>query len=158
SPLAGGWLSGRWVRDAEVPASTRVARNAGRHDPELPENRLKRQAAEQLADLAAEAGISLVQLSIAFVLRHPAVSSVIIGPRTHEQLVSQLDAPSVVLDDDLLDAIDAIVPPGVTLNPADAGYAPPSLTDPRRRRTVVPAGTATVGAGVTVAAAVPLSA
>ncbi|WP_159500233.1 aldo/keto reductase [Microbacterium sp. 18062] len=135
SPLAGGWLSGRWRRGVDVPASsTRMKHNIWRHDPELEVNRIKREAAEDLADIAESAGLSMVELALGFVLRHPAVTSVIIGPRTMEQLRDQLEAPSVVLGDDVLDAIDAIVLPGVTINAADAGYAPPSLTTPSARR------------------------
>lgn len=134
SPLAGGWLSGRWRRGQEVAASGRAARNAARHDPELPDNRAKRAAAEQLAELADEAGLSLVELSIAWVLQHPAVTSVIVGPRNLDQLHAQLETPRLVLEPALLDAIDQIVPPGRTVNPADAGYSPPSLTDPSTRR------------------------
>ncbi|WP_432827276.1 aldo/keto reductase [Dactylosporangium sp. CA-092794] len=140
SPLAGGWLSGRWRRGAEVASSARAGIMASRHDPASAANRRKRQAAEQLLDLADAAGLGLVELSLAWVLRHPAVTSVIIGPRTVDQLAGPLTAPSIALDDDLLDAIDRIVPPGVTLNPADAGYAPPSITDPRTRRRAVPRG------------------
>jgi aryl-alcohol dehydrogenase-like predicted oxidoreductase len=147
SPLAGGWLSGRWRRGTEVPTSTRVGTMASRHDPESSANQLKREAAEQLLDLAEAAGLTLVDMSLAWVLSHPGVSSVIVGPRTVAQLESQLGAPSVVLDDDLLDAIDMIVAPGVTLNPADAGYAPPSITDASTRRRVVPLSRRTVGAG-----------
>jgi aryl-alcohol dehydrogenase-like predicted oxidoreductase len=139
SPLAGGWLSGRWRRGVDVQTSSRIGVMGSRHDPETPENRRKRQAAEQLLDLAEAADMSLVDMSLAWVLRHPAVSSVIVGPRNLDQLESQLRAPRIVLDDDLLDAIDAIVPPGVTLNPADAGYAPPSITDPATRRRPVAA-------------------
>jgi aryl-alcohol dehydrogenase-like predicted oxidoreductase len=87
-----------------------------------------------LAVLAEEAGLSLIHLAIAFVLRHPAVSSAIIGPRTMEQLESQLGAADVVLDDALLDRIDELVPPGRNFNPADAGYTPPALTDSSLRR------------------------
>ncbi|MBO4206766.1 aldo/keto reductase [Micromonospora echinofusca] len=135
SPLAGGWLSGRYRRGQADPGpSRRVARQAARHDPELAANQLKRAAVDALTGLADEAGLSLIHLSLAFVLHHPAVSSVIIGPRTLEHLTSYLGAVKVTLDDDLLDRIDAIVPPGVTLNPADAGYQPPSLTDPSVRR------------------------
>ncbi|MEH1013112.1 aldo/keto reductase [Micromonospora sp. CPCC 206060] len=135
SPLAGGWLSGRYRRDQADPGpSRRTGRQPARHDPELAANQLKRAAADALTGLADEAGLSLIHLSLAFVLHHPAVSSVIIGPRTLEHLTSYLGAVKVELDDDLLDRIDAIVPPGVTLNPADAGYQPPSLTDPTVRR------------------------
>jgi aryl-alcohol dehydrogenase-like predicted oxidoreductase len=87
-----------------------------------------------LSALADEAGLSLIHLALAFVLEHPAVTSAIIGPRTIEQLGSQLGAENVRLTPDLLDRIDEIVPPGTNLNPADAGYQPPSLTDARQRR------------------------
>src|SRR5437016_528582 len=87
-----------------------------------------------LAALADEAGISLIHLAIAFVLRHPAVTAPIIGPRTMEQLESQLGAVDVELDEALLDRVDEIVPPGTNLNPADAGYTPPALANPALRR------------------------
>jgi aryl-alcohol dehydrogenase-like predicted oxidoreductase len=68
------------------------------------------------------------------VLNHPAVTSAIIGPRTMEQLESQLSASEVELPEELLDAIDTIVPPGVNLDPGDAGWDPPSLLAENRRR------------------------
>ena len=134
SPLAGGWLSGRYRKDAEAPESTRAHRIPQRYDMSLPENRAKLEAADALAKLADEAGISLIHLAIAFVLRHPAVTAPIVGPRTMEQLESQLGAVDVELDDALLDRIDEIVPPGTNLNPADAGYTPAALADASRRR------------------------
>jgi aryl-alcohol dehydrogenase-like predicted oxidoreductase len=134
SPLAGGWLSGRYRKDAETPDSTRARRIPHRYDMSLPENQRKLDAADALARLAEEAGISLIHLAIAFTLRHPAGTSPIIGPRTVEQLESQLGAVDVDLDDALLDGIDEIVPPGTNLNPADAGYTPPALANPALRR------------------------
>ena len=104
-----------------APASTRAARLPERYDLSLPANQRKLDAAEQLAQLAEEAGMPLIQIAIAFVLNHPAVTAAIIGPRTMEHLESQLAAADVVLDDALLDRIDEIVPPGTNLNPADAG-------------------------------------
>jgi aryl-alcohol dehydrogenase-like predicted oxidoreductase len=134
SPLAGGWLSGRYRKGAEPPASTRAGRIPRRYDLSLPENQRKLEAADQLAQLAEEAGLTLIELAIAFVLRHPAVTAPIIGPRTMEQLESQLPALEVSLDDELLDRIDEIVPPGTSFNPADTGWTPPALADPSRRR------------------------
>jgi aryl-alcohol dehydrogenase-like predicted oxidoreductase len=134
SPLAGGWLSGRYREGAEPPTSTRAGRIPRRYDFSLPENQRKLDAAERLAQLAEEAGLTLIQLAIAFVLRHPAVTAPIIGPRTMEQLESQLPALDVSLDDELLDRIDEIVPPGTNFNPADAGWTPPSLADASLRR------------------------
>ena len=84
--------------------------------------------------LAEEAGLSLVHLALAFVLRHPAVTAPIVGPRTMEQLETQLGAADVTLSDDVLDRIDAIVPPGVTLARVDEGYVPPALADASLRR------------------------
>ena len=134
SPLAGGWLSGRYRRGEEHVVSSRQQRQPARHDPALPENRTKLEAVHALQDLADEAGLSLIHLALAFVLEHPAVSSAIIGPRTMEQLESQLGVEKVSLSQDVLDRIDEIVAPGTTINEADKGYAPPALTDARRRR------------------------
>jgi len=107
---------------------------ANRFDMSLPENQRKLDAAEQLAELADEAGITLIEMAIAFVLRHPAITAAIIGPRTMEHLESQLAAADVVLTTDVLDRIDEIVPPGVSLNPADNGWVSPSLQPSARRR------------------------
>ncbi|MEV0248910.1 aldo/keto reductase [Nocardia sp. NPDC050712] len=137
SPLAGGWLSGRYRPGEDAAESSRLTRQPHRHDPALAANQRKRAAAEELAKLADEAGLTLVQLSLAFVLQHPAVSSVLIGPRTLDQLETQLDAVRVRLSADVLDRIDEIVAPGVTLSPADEGYLPPSLTDSRTRRRIL---------------------
>jgi aryl-alcohol dehydrogenase-like predicted oxidoreductase len=136
SPLAGGWLSGRYRKDADQSGPMSIARQrlANRFDMSMPENQRKLDAAEQLAELADQAGITLIELAIAFVLRHPAITAPIIGPRTMEHLESQLAAADVVLSDDVLDRIDEIVPPGVTLNPADNGWVSPSLQPAARRR------------------------
>ncbi len=136
SPLAGGWLSGRYRTDAEVtgPMSPARQRLANRYDMSLPPNQRKLDAAEQLAQLADKAGISLVELAIAFVLRHPVVTAAIIGPRTMEHLESQLTAADVELSDDVLDRIDEINAPGVTINSADNGWTTPALQALARRR------------------------
>jgi aryl-alcohol dehydrogenase-like predicted oxidoreductase len=84
--------------------------------------------------VAEEAGMSLIELAIAFVTEHPAVTSAIIGPRTMEQLDSQLPAAEVALDPALLDRIDGLVAPGVVLNPADTSYGEQVLKPSLRRR------------------------
>ena len=134
SPLAGGWLSGRYRKNAELPTSSRGKRIAERYDMSLPLNQAKLEAADGLAALAEEAGLSLVQMALAFVLEHPAVTAAIIGPRTLEQLEGQLGAADVKLDRELLDRIDEIVPPGTTFNPIDRGWQPPSLASAELRR------------------------
>src|SRR4051812_35026392 len=85
-PLGGGWLSGRWRKDQEAPDSTRANRIPGRYDLSIPANQRKLDAAEALAQLADEAGLSLIHLALAFVINHPAVTAAIIGPRTMEHL------------------------------------------------------------------------
>ena len=134
SPLAGGWLSGRFRVGQEPPTTHRSGRMPQRYDLSSPENQLKLQRADALAVLAEEHGMSLVDMAIAFVLAHPAVSSAIIGPRTMEQLESQLGSADISLPAEVLDAIDEIVPPGTNSSPNDGGYEPPELTDPSRRR------------------------
>lgn len=134
SPLAGGWLSGKWRKNGETPTSTRAERIPARYDLSNPENQAKLDAAEDLAVLAEKAGISLIHLAIAFVIRHPGVTSAIIGPRTMEQLESQLGALEVVLDDEILDRIDEIVPPGKNFSAADAGWSNPAISDAALRR------------------------
>ena len=134
SPLAGGWLSGRWRKEAEVPSSTRAERLPTRFDMSLPANQRKLDAAESLAQLAEQAGLSLIEMAIAFVINHPAITAAIIGPRTMDQLESQLRATDAVLDAGLLDRIDEIVPPGTNINPADGGWANPALEADARRR------------------------
>jgi aryl-alcohol dehydrogenase (NADP+) len=105
-----------------------------RYDVKRPANQPKLDAVEELLKVASDAGCSLTHVAVAWVVRHPAVTSAIVGPRTPEQLEDLLAGQDLVLDDEVLDRIDEIVPPGTTLNPADAGYTPPALEDPSARR------------------------
>jgi len=75
-----------------------------------------------------------VHMALAFVMRHPGVTAPIIGPRTMEQLESQLGALDVELDAAILDRIDEIVPPGSNFSRADAGWTPPAIEDAALRR------------------------
>lgn len=135
SPLNGGWLTGRYRRGEEIATDTgRPSRVPDRFDPNRPEVAAKLEAVEALAPVAAEAGIPLSHLALAFVLTHPAVTSAIIGPRTMGQLTSLLAAADVALDDATLDGIDAVVAPGRTIDPTDLGWAVPELVQPWRRR------------------------
>jgi len=136
SPLSGGWLTGRYRKGADIAEPTSAARRrlADRYDLTLPANQAKLEAADALGQLAEEAGIPLVQLAIAWVARHPAITAPIIGPRTMEQLEGQLPAADLVLEEALLDRIDEIVPPGVNINPADGGWQNPALEASARRR------------------------
>jgi aryl-alcohol dehydrogenase-like predicted oxidoreductase len=133
SPLAGGWLSGAFGQGKEN-VSRRAARLPERYDMSLPANQRKLEIVAELSALAQEAGLTLLELALAFVLEHPTISSAIIGPRTMEHLESQLSTPDIVLESAVLDRIDQIVPPGTNVNTGDAGWAPSILTDAARRR------------------------
>jgi aryl-alcohol dehydrogenase-like predicted oxidoreductase len=140
SPVAGGWLSGRYRKGGDAsPASSARSRGAlaSRFDMSLDVNQRKLDAVEQLVALADEAGMSLIELAIAFVVRHPGVTAAIVGPRTMEHLVSYLPAGDAKLSDDVLDRIDEIVPPGTLINAADTSYGAHELTVPERRRASV---------------------
>ena len=134
SPLAGGWLSGRYRKDGEIPRSPRAQMVPTRYDLSLPGNQRKLDAADALAGLAEENGLSLIELALAFVIRHPAVSAAIIGPRTMEHLESQLVAAEIELSDEVLDRIDEVVPPGANVNPTETGWNNPALEPAALRR------------------------
>ena len=131
-PLSGGWMSGR-----EDPTKGHRPSGPGARafDISVQANQAKLKAVEPLSTLAAEAGMPITHLATAFVRAHPAVTSVIIGPRTPEQLDDLLAGSDVVLTDEVLDRIDEIVAPGTELNPADH-YVPTPLAieDKRLRR------------------------
>jgi aryl-alcohol dehydrogenase-like predicted oxidoreductase len=134
SPLAWGFLSGRYRRGQPVDLATgRPTIDATRFDPENPDNAAKFDVVEQLFELAASIDRPLAEFALAFPAVHRAVTSVIIGPRTMEQLTSALRAASVTLDDAVLDRIDEIVPPGTDIYRGGA-WIPPALADSSRRR------------------------
>jgi aryl-alcohol dehydrogenase-like predicted oxidoreductase len=133
-PIAGGWLSGRYRLESEQPFSHRADLIPGRFDVGDEANREKLKAADALATLAEESGLSLIHLALGFVLSHRAITSAIIGPRTHEHFGSQIGGGGIRLPTDVLDRIDAIVPPGTNFRARDAGIIAPALTDPSLRR------------------------
>jgi aryl-alcohol dehydrogenase-like predicted oxidoreductase len=139
SPLAGGWLSGRYRKDRPVTgpgSAARAQRFPDRFDAANPANAAKLDAADALGALADEAGLTLVQLATAFATHHPAVTSTIIGPRTMDHLDGYLAADQITLTSDVLDRIDEIVPPGQTVQVADNmwNFATNALTPASRRR------------------------
>jgi aryl-alcohol dehydrogenase-like predicted oxidoreductase len=130
SPLAMGLLAGRLRKGSAETASAGRLHWARQH---MTDER-KLDAVEALARIAERAGLSLPHLALAFVTAHPAVNSAIIGPRTPEQLDDLLAGAGTLLDDDLLDRIDEIVPPGTDVGPVDVAYVPPALAQPELRR------------------------
>jgi len=137
SPLAGGWLTGRFRKGQDAPQTNRAKMMPDRFDLSKPANQAKLDAVEDLAVLAEQTGMSLVHLALAFVMQHPAVTAPILGPRTMAQLDSQLGAADVHLSTDILDRIDQIVAPGSTIADDGNTYLTDALTNPflRRRRT-----------------------
>jgi aryl-alcohol dehydrogenase-like predicted oxidoreductase len=135
SPLAFGFLTGKYRKDQPVDlTSGRPALAPARFDPALPANAAKYEALENFIVLADDLGCTLPELALAFTVTHPAVTSVIIGPRTMKQLEDALKGASLVLDDATLDRIDEIVPPGTNVYRPDGVWTPPSLANPALRR------------------------
>lgn len=134
SPLAGGWLSGKWRKGRAAPTTGRAERRPEMYDTSVPGNKAKLEAADALVKLAEANGMTLVNMAIAFTLRHPGVTSSIIGPRTMDQLTSQLDSASLALSDKVLDAIDKIVLPGTNVSTGDTGWDNSALWPVARRR------------------------
>ncbi|UUV36412.1 aldo/keto reductase [Amycolatopsis roodepoortensis] len=133
SPLASGWLSGA-VREGREISTNRSAVMPQRFDLARPANRARLEAVERLIKVADQAGLTLIQLALGFVVAHPGVTSAIIGPRTLEHLESQLAAADTVLSADVLDAVDEIVAPGTDLAPEEKHDTPPALLDASLRR------------------------
>ena len=133
SPLSGGWLTGRWRKGAPG-TPTSAARPGARFDMSTPANQRKLDVVEELALLAERSGMTMIELALAWAINHPGVTSAIIGPRTMEQLESQLPSVRVTLDTEILDRIDELVAPGVTLNADDNSYGAAELTPQARRR------------------------
>jgi len=129
SPLSKGLLPGRYRKGQPLPDSLRA-----KVMPRQMSNEHSLDAVEQLLPLAAEAGMSLTHMAMAFVMAHPGVTSAILGPRTMEQLDDLLAGAEVRLSDDILDRIDAIAPAGFDVGINEANYQPPAVTTPSLRR------------------------
>ncbi len=134
SPLSQGWLTGKWRRNQKPNDTNRQNLQPHLYDMTREDNQRKLDLVERLSAIADEAGMPLLDMAMAFTVAHPAVTSAIIGPRTPEQLEGLLAAADRVLDDATLDAIDAVVPPGVTVSRDDDGYVAPEIADPELRR------------------------
>jgi len=131
SPLSGGWLTGKHQPGVAVDPGSRAATNPDHFDGD---NAAKADGVRRLTAIAADAGLSLTHMALAWTTEHPAVTCALMGPRTEEQLADLLAGADVVLAPDVLDAIDEVVAPGTNLNPADVGWDPPGLHPSARRR------------------------
>ncbi|MFC4050192.1 aldo/keto reductase [Actinomadura syzygii] len=139
SPLAGGWLTGKYRRGEPTPAGARFGSDGImgasprgiENDPSVP---VRYDAVERLTKIADDAGLSLTHLALAWVGEHPAITSTIIGPKTLAQLDELLGAADVRLDAATLDAIDEVVPPGKDMPSINHLTGNPSLQPENRRR------------------------
>ena len=136
-PLNGGWLTGKYRHGQDVPddaRASRMAHNAARWDRTRSQTQSKLDLVEELLELADQAGMPLSHLATARAAEHPAVSSVIIGPRTPEQLEDALASAEVRLDEGLLDRLDELLPPGRDIDTADTSRPEPHMAGHARRR------------------------
>jgi aryl-alcohol dehydrogenase-like predicted oxidoreductase len=133
SPLAGGYLTGRYRKGGDIPARSRLSTRNFEDERERAIHEQRLDVVEELLKVAADAGMTVTHLALAFVLEHPAVSAAIIGPRTMEQLDDLLAGTDVRLDADVLDRIDEIVPPGTSIAGADP-WQPRAISRKERRR------------------------
>jgi aryl-alcohol dehydrogenase-like predicted oxidoreductase len=129
SPVGGGLLSGKYLRgqpipeDARYSPTNRIARNPGlrRFVPEIFD------VVEPLTALAADKGVPLSQLALAWVVQQPAITSPIAGPRTVAQLEDALSSLEVTLTPEDLKRIDEIIPPGTHVSSFYEANHGPSL-------------------------------
>jgi len=121
SPLDGGFLSGKYRATGDIAGDNRISRFnrmfRGSFDPEAELFQRKLHLVGELAAVADEAGLPLAQMAVAFAIEHPAVTSAIIGPRTMDHLEGLLAVGEMKLAPATLDRIDALVPPGSSVNP-----------------------------------------
>lgn len=129
SPLAMGMLTGRYRKGQPMPESARAQRF-----PRQMSDERRLDAIERLIPVAEEAGMSLTHMAMAFAVAHPGVTSAILGPRRMEHLDGLLAGAGIALSDEVLDKIDAIVPPGTDLGLLEAAYNPPAITTASLRR------------------------
>lgn len=112
SPLAGGWLTGKYRKGRDLPEESRGARRAW--DLQSPACRERLEVVEKLMDVVEnrhKSGATLSQFALAWLLHQPGVTSPIIGPRTMEHLEDHLGALDVELSRDALDRVNDAVPP-----------------------------------------------
>jgi len=134
SPLSQGWLTGKVRPGAPPPDTARASWNPDVFDMSTDENQRRMDAVTALSDLADEAGVSLIHLALAFVIRHPGVTAAIMGPRTVEHLDASLGAADLRIPEDVLDRIDEIVAPGTDVVPSERYAAADPLASREARR------------------------
>lgn len=134
SPLSQGWLTGKWRHGQKPNDTQRQNLQPHLYEMDRPDNQRKLDLIDHLEAIAQESNTTIMHMAIAFVCAHPAVTSAIIGPRTMDQLEGLLEGADLVLDDETLDSIDKLVPPGTNISHDDDGYVAPEIADKTLRR------------------------
>jgi aryl-alcohol dehydrogenase-like predicted oxidoreductase len=125
SPLAGGFLTGKYQRGEAAPAEARYAGNSGR-GRELHSDQAF-DVIDRLQELANEKNCSSGQVALAWCAGQPGITSPIIGPRTMEQLEDNLGSVAVKLSEEDGKRLDEVAPPGRAIAPYyDADFGPHS--------------------------------
>lgn len=124
SPLGGGWLSGKYKRDQMPTGSTRLGENPKRGMEAFEARNAKSRTWEIIGaveDIAKAHGVSMAQVALAWTAAQPAVTSVILGARTSEQLVDNLGSAELALTADELQKLDAVSKPEMADYPYGTG-------------------------------------
>ena len=127
SPLAQGVLAGKYRPGVEAPQDSRAASDSmgWAMDRYMKDEVLA--AVQRLVPVAEGAGLTMVQLALAWVLREPNVASAIIGASRPEQVHANVDASGVELSTDVLDAIDEALAAVAVTEPLPANFAQPGV-------------------------------
>jgi len=118
SPMAQGVLTGKYLPGQPVPSDSRAANDkSNMFIKELMDDRLLT-AVQELAPIAADLGLTMAQLALAWTLQNPNVSSAIVGASRPEQITSNLGAVGVTLPAEVMTKIDALMKPFAKTDPA----------------------------------------
>jgi len=106
SPIAGGLLSGKYRRGVEPPAGSRHLGDWS--EPPIHDEDKLYDTIEDLVAIGNDRGVSAAQVALAYVIGKPAVTSVIVGARTEDQLADNLASAELILSDDEIARLDAV--------------------------------------------------
>ncbi|KFL28068.1 dehydratase [Devosia sp. 17-2-E-8] len=132
SPLGGGWLAGKYQRDVMPSGATRLGENPNRGMESYgPRNAQERtwQIIDMVAEIAKERGVSAAQVALAWVVARPAVTAVILGARTREQLADNLGAVAVTLSTEEMERLNRVSAPAM----ADYPYGERGVSQRHRK-------------------------
>ncbi len=124
SPLGGGWLSGKYKRDVQPTGATRLGENPNRGQEAYAARNAKDRTWRIIGaveDAANGLGVSMAEVALAWLAGRPAVTSVILGARSREQLAANLKAADLVLGDEVMQALNTASAPDVAEYPYGNG-------------------------------------